>query len=65
MSRQWVLLLAQYEELRAGKPPGFAADLDAVARRLGERVLIDEDQFWAVAGRYFLLPSDKPRGSCC
>lgn len=64
MSRQLVLTLKQYERIRLLKSEAFLRDLDAVARRLGERVLIDEAQFWAVCGKYFLLP-DRKVASCC
>jgi len=64
MNRQRVLSRVQYQELCKGKSEAFLRDLDAIARQLGERVLIDEAQFWDVTGRHFLLP-DRPVASCC
>jgi len=64
MSRQFVLTLEQYEHIRRHKSEAFLRELDAIARQLGERVLIDEAQFWDVCRRYFLLP-DRKVASCC
>ena len=65
MSRQRVLTIAEYDELCSGKPPGFKRDLDAIARIFEGRVLIDEDQFWAVCARYFWFPEGRRAASCC